>query len=82
MPNSALRRAATSAWGVPSRTNVASGNVCVEAGGPSSRTPGIAREAVVEFVADLRVVRGNRRPPDRVQLADRGVEGDGAEHVR
>ena len=81
MPNSALSRAATSEWCTPSTVKVATGNLDCSGAGPSTRTPGIAVEPGPKPACQLAVVTLDLRPPDDVELVDRGVQSDGAEHV-
>ena len=70
MPNSALSRAATSAWGMPSTTNVADRQSVGVEGGPRRRTPGMAARPVAQAGGERRR-RGRRWPPSRSARARR-----------
>ena len=84
MPDSALSRAATRAWGTPLMTNVAAGSVSTSSPGPSRRTPGIAARparSCAASAATSAAIRGDPRRADVRQLTDRRRERDGAEDI-
>ena len=74
MPYSALNRAATSAWCTPSTVNVAIGSVGVSGPGPSTVTPGMAREPGAQPAGELRR-RGVRSAASRCARARRWRRG-------
>ena len=81
MPYSALRRAATRAWGTPSTVKAASGRVGTVGSGPSRRTPSMAGQPAAQAVGEVASWAAMASQPMRLELVDGGVQGDGADHV-
>ena len=83
-PNSALSRAATKAWCIPSTVNVATASVSCAPGpdrGPSTRTPSMARSPSYSRPASARLVGRDGVPADPSELVHGRPEGHRADDV-